>query len=298
MSIDTFLGGLNQQRQPAPAPAAAVPAPAPAPAPAPTSAAAAGAPPISANPPQPASQSWFRKDPQTGEWGVSFPGAQTAHNIIDRFTNNVLLGAADPITAKVQDLSNPNVPLGQALNPTVSGTGLPALRAQREQMNQQMGPGARLGADVAAQFSPTGQVLNRVPYLGPALQGAGQAGITAYNEGKDWPTIGQDTALGLLTGVGSQAASQAVRPSVVRNVAGYGLETAPGAVLGTHLGGLEHGLIGAALGPMTPLHKVGEAIRGLWPDADWTSARKAFQNLLMGTGSSAIEQRDQNQFGP
>jgi hypothetical protein len=159
---------------------------------------------------------------------------------------------------------------------------------------QRIGPTGRLITDIAGQVgSPANAIGASMPFgVGPMAQGMVQEGVKSLGEGKDLQTSGENAVLGGLTGLGSTVASQAVRPSVVRNALGYGVEMAPTFALG-HLigGGWEHGLVGAALSPMTPLHKVGEAIRGIWPNADWTPARAAFQNLLFGTGTSAINQR-------
>jgi hypothetical protein len=145
-------------------------------------------------------------------WG---PGSQGEHNIVDRFTNNVLKNAADPITS------------------AVGGGDLVTLRAQRQKMDAQMPPAQKAIADIGAQFTPPDMLLNR--FGGPIVQGVVDRGLSSFNQGNDWSTIGADARTGAETGVAAKILG-GVKPSSVAPIVRYGIEKAP-AGIGYKVGG-------------------------------------------------------------
>jgi hypothetical protein len=138
-----------------------------------------------------------------------FPSSQTVHNVQDRLTNNAVYNAADPITS------------------AVGGGDLATLRAQRQAMDAQMSPAAKATADIGAQFMPQNILLNR--FGGPILQGGADRGLSSFNQGNDWSTIGADTRTGLETGVAAKVLG-GVKPSAVAPLVRYGVEKAPAAI--------------------------------------------------------------------
>jgi hypothetical protein len=67
------------------------------------------------------------------------------------------------------------------------------------------------------------------------LQGGVDRGLSSYNQGNDWSTIGADTRTGLETGVAAKVLSS-LNPSSLGPLVRYGMEKAPAAI-GYKVGG-------------------------------------------------------------
>ena len=207
---------------------------------------------------------------QGGGW---VPSSQTVHDVQDRFTNNVLKNAADPITS------------------AVGGGDLVTLRAQREKMNQQMSPAEKGIADIGSQFTPPDMLLNR--FGGPILQGGVDRGLSSYNQGNDWSTIGADTRTGLETGVAAKILS-GVNSSAIAPVVRYGIEKAPAAI-GFKLGDIGGGWAADKFSEnfVKPFaEKAGNAINSIPDPPPWL--KQAIQQVIIG-GQPAASQTDAGQ---
>ena len=202
----------------------------------------------------------------SGGLGGWFPGSQAAHDFQNRFSNDALGGLADNITS------------------TVGGGDLATLRTQRQQADARLTPLEKTGTDIAAQFYPTNQFLNRIPYAGPMVQGAVQEGAKSYGAGNDWSTIRSDAVKGGAAGLGTQiGANVLTSPGIAAKALGLGF---PG-LLGT-FGLGEHGFLGGYLANKA-LEPTAEAISKSGGSL-WGVARSALQSLLMGGLSSAKQQ--------
>jgi hypothetical protein len=215
---------------------------------------------------------------QGGGLGGWMPSSQTVHNVTDRMFNNVLWGGADPITAAASNYYNPGSP------------NLVTLRAQRQQMDASMSPAAKAVADTGAQFSPTNQNINRIPVIGPMVQGAVLEGGKSFGAGNDTPTALNDAARGAVTGLGSQvAANTALNPWAWGQIAGHTIDKA--APLGIGLMG--HGFGG--LIARDAAKPYADAIRD-WgartAGPGWSEAARAVQNLLFGAAPLVQKQPD------
>jgi hypothetical protein len=211
-----------------------------------------------------------------GTPGVSYPGSQAIHDWQNRATNNMSLNLGDPLTA------------------AAGGPDLATLRAQRDAVNQRMGPVAKTTADIVGQANPT-QLLNAVPFAGPALQGATQEGIRSYAAGRDWPTIRADTAMG---GAGGAVAGTFNTPKAIGQALGKATEVGVPAAVGYLTGGesaVEHGLIGGVLGSkfFEPAGKAVEGVGERLNELAGPNTKAALQNLLMGGASSFIQNNPQ-----
>lgn len=203
-------------------------------------------------------------------WGV---GSQTAHDVQDRLTNNALYNAADPITS------------------AVGGGDLATLRAQRQKMDAQMSVPEKATADIGAQFMPQNILLNR--FGGPILQGGVDRGLSSYNQGNDWSTIGADTRTGLETGVAAKVLG-GVKPSSLGPLVKWGIEKAP-AGIGFKFGDIGGGWMADKFSenfvkPMA--EKAGNFFSSIPDPPPWL--RQAIQQGIIG-GQPAASQTDAGQ---
>jgi hypothetical protein len=204
---------------------------------------------------------------QSGGLGGWFPGSQAAHDATNRFANDALGGLGDNITS------------------AVGGGDLATLRAQRQQADARLTPLEKAGTDIAAQFYPTNQFLNRIPVAGPTVQGATQEAAKSYGAGNDKSTIISDAVKGGVAGLGTQVGANILTsPAVLSKTLGLGF---PG-LLGT-FGLGEHGFLGGYLANKA-LEPSAEAISKSGGSPIWGGARSALQSLLMGGLSSSKQQ--------
>jgi hypothetical protein len=209
----------------------------------------------------------------SGGLGGWLPGSQTLHDVQNRFSNDALGGLADPITA------------------AAGGPDLAMLRMQRQQADQRLTPGEKTATDIAAQFYPTNQFLNRIPVAGPTVQGFVQEGAKSYGAGDDWSTILSNAEKGGAAGAASQlTANVLTRPGIVSRAVSLGF---PG-LLGT-VGLGEHGFLGGYLANKA-LEPTAEAISKSTSPL-WSGARSALQSILMGGASSMKQQGRDNPAG-
>ena len=203
----------------------------------------------------------------SGGLGGWFPGSQTAHDVQNRFSNDALGGMGDNITS------------------AVGGGDLATLRMQRQQADARLTPGEKTATDIAAQFYPTNQFLNRIPVAGPTVQGFVQEGLKSHGAGDDPSTAFSNAVKGGAAGLGSQLTANALTsPGIVAKSLGLGF---PG-LLGT-FGLGEHGFLGGYLANKA-LEPTAEAISKSSGSPLWGGARSALQSLLMGGLSSAKQQ--------
>jgi hypothetical protein len=213
-----------------------------------------------------------------GTPGVSYPGSQAVHDFQNRATNAMSLNLGDPLSS------------------AVGGQDLATLRAQREAVNQRMGTGAKIGADIVGQLNPTQLVNAYAPGVGPALQGATQEGVRGYAAGEPWPSIASDAAKGGAAGLISQGVSS---PRALAQLGGSAVETGVPAAAGYLWGGdIEHTLAGGLIGSQV-LRPVGDTIREWGKDATFSDATKqAIQNLILGGGATLTQAGRDNQVPP
>ena len=200
------------------------------------------------------------------------PARRRSHDFTNRLMNNITNNTADPIVS------------------ALGGGDLATLRAQREQTNQRMGTGAKVGADILGQFNPA-VLANRVPLFGPAIQGGAQEGLRSYAAGNSWPTIATDAGLGIGSGVIGGALNT---PKALAQAGSKLADAAVPAALGYLTGGeraVEHGLIGGFLGSTvySPVSKAIEKYGDKLGELAGPKTQQALQNLLMGGASSAIQ---------
>jgi hypothetical protein len=212
-----------------------------------------------------------------GTPGVSWPGnswlpsSQTTHDVQDRLTNNSLFNAADPITA------------------AAGGGDLATLRAQRQKMDDQMSTAGKATADIGAQLMPQNILLNR--FGGPVVQGAVDRGVSSFNQGNDWSTIGADTRTGGETGIAAKVLG-GMNPSSLGPIARYGVEKIP-ALVGLKMGGdMGSGWLADKLSEnfvKPAAEKVGAAFGSIPDPPQWL--KQAVQQVIVG-GQPAASQTD------
>jgi hypothetical protein len=161
----------------------------------------------------------------------------------------------------------------------------PTLRAQSAQADPRMSMAAKVTADTAGQLNPT-QLLNRVPVVGPALQGAVQEGVRSYMDGRQGWDLASDTGKGALAGLLSMGITS---PEVIKHAATVGVPAAAGYLWG---GDLSH-LVGGGMAGRMFLDPMAEALKARIGQINLPSlppsAAQAVQNLIMGPASTLIQ---------